>query len=145
MPDPELDDIPMCHRDLKTNDLFSWERWTNEPVQVNLQIYFQKIKTILNKAHKNVLWCRPGVATLFVWWAQKLPHKIWQAQKCVQKSLAGKIYPLIFKKVQRALENVLAGTFLPPGCGLATPGLDTYHFKYKIECIYCLKTWIAVR
>ena len=30
---------------------------------------------------------------------------------------------LIFKKVQRALEDVLAGTFLPPGSGLATPGL----------------------
>ena len=28
-----------------------------------------------------------------------------------------------FQKVQRALENVLAGTFLPPGSGLATPGL----------------------
>ena len=28
----------------------------------------------------------------------------------------------IFKKVQWALENVLAGTFLPLGKGLATPG-----------------------
>ena len=28
-----------------------------------------------------------------------------------------------FKKVQRALENVLAGTFLSPGSGLATPAL----------------------
>ena len=30
---------------------------------------------------------------------------------------------LNFKKVWRALENVLAGTFLPPGSGLATPVL----------------------
>ena len=30
---------------------------------------------------------------------------------------------LIFKKVQRALKNVLAGTFLPPGSGFATPNL----------------------
>ena len=31
---------------------------------------------------------------------------------------------LILKKVQRASENVLTGTFLPPGSGLATPGLQ---------------------
>ena len=31
---------------------------------------------------------------------------------------------LIFKKVQKASENVLTGTFLPPGSGLATPGLQ---------------------
>ena len=31
---------------------------------------------------------------------------------------------LNFKKVKRALENVFAGTFLPPGSGLATPDLD---------------------
>ena len=31
---------------------------------------------------------------------------------------------LIFKKVQRASENVLAGTFLPLVIGLATPGLE---------------------
>ena len=30
---------------------------------------------------------------------------------------------LIFKKGQRAHENVLAGSFLPPGSGLATPDL----------------------
>ena len=33
-----------------------------------------------------------GVTKLIVWRAQKLPHKIWRAPKCVQKSLAGKIY-----------------------------------------------------
>ena len=31
--------------------------------------------------------------------------------------------PNNFQKVQRALKNVLAGTFLPPGSGLATPAL----------------------
>ena len=30
----------------------------------------------------------------------------------------------IFKKVQSASENVLTGTFLPLGSGLATPGLE---------------------
>ena len=44
-----------------------------------------------------------GVATLFVWRALKLPHKIWRAQKRVQKSLAGKIYP--FKTQNRASLN----------------------------------------
>ena len=29
-----------------------------------------------------------------------------------------------FQKSHRALENVLVGTFLPPGSGLATPGVD---------------------
>ena len=31
---------------------------------------------------------------------------------------------VIFKKVQKAFEKGLAGTFLPPGSGLATPGID---------------------
>ena len=31
---------------------------------------------------------------------------------------------VIFKKVQTAFENDLAGTFLPQGRGLATPGID---------------------
>ena len=35
--------------------------------------------------------CKAGVATLFVWRAEKLPQKTWRAQICVQKSLAGKI------------------------------------------------------
>ena len=37
---------------------------------------------------------------------------------------------LNFKKIQRALENVLAGTFLPSGSGLATPGIDS-----KLVCM----------
>ena len=42
---------------------------------------------------------------------------------------------LIFKKVQRALENILVGTFLPLGSGLATPGLDRdqAYLKFKFE------------
>ena len=39
---------------------------------------------------------------------------------------------LIFKKVQRALKNSLAGTFLPPGSGLANPGLEC-QFQIKRE------------
>ena len=34
---------------------------------------------------------RSGVATLFVWWAEKLPQKTWWAPKSVKESLAGKI------------------------------------------------------
>ena len=31
-----------------------------------------------------------GVATLFVWWAEKQPQKTWRAEKCVQNSLGAK-------------------------------------------------------
>ena len=39
---------------------------------------------------------------------------------------------LIFIKFQRAIKNVLAGTFLPPGSGLATPAID--HRKWSKRC-----------
>ena len=46
---------------------------------------------------------RTWVAKLFVWRAHKFPHKIWRAPKCVQKSLAGQIYP--YKTQNRASLN----------------------------------------
>ena len=39
------------------------------------------------------------------------------------------------QKVQRALENLLAGTFLPPGSGLATPGLEHTQLLVKVASI----------
>ena len=59
---------------------------------------------------------RLDVATLFEWREEKLSQITGREQKCVQNQ--------IIKKVQRALENVLVGTFFPPGSGLVTPGLD---------------------
>ena len=43
---------------------------------------------------------------------------------------------LIFKKFQRALENILVGTFLPPGSGLTTLVLDLREVQLK-----CGRRW----
>ena len=60
------------------------------------QCYFANIKTrknpqkMMNKSFK-MLQSRPGVATLFIKRAEKWAQKAWRAQRCVKKSLAGKI------------------------------------------------------
>ena len=106
----------------------------------------------------------PGVATIFVQLAEKLPDKLggqdWGAKfnlikthnradlilnlnlstvitlshinynsssyNCVNFLLSAAEFSkllnnVILKNIQRALENFLASTFLPPGSGLATP------------------------
>ena len=50
---------------------------------------------------------------------------------------------LIFKKFQRALENVLAGTFLPPGSGLATPGIGKAISSTAVFNLPVAKIWVC--
>ena len=114
-----------------------------------------RINLYKSKSNKIILnmFYRPGVATLFVWceslflgflkenlfYFSKYFFKIFYSSyifivlcyNCVIIYHVLKISKycfinLIFKKVQRALENVLAGTFLPLGSGLATLGLDIH-------------------
>ena len=62
--------------------------------------------------------------SLFQGWPHFIaPIIVYFSIKCSIKCSQYCLKNVIFKKFQRALENVLAGTVLPSGSGLATPGL----------------------
>ena len=105
---------------------------------------FVMIKVKFSSFLKNRDSYKTVVATLFVWWAEKLPPKSSGAQKCVQNNLADKLLRtistlimylfikcciifnnvkmmLLKKNVYRALENVSAGIYCPPGSGFGHP------------------------